>query len=87
LEWLHKEAHPSPEDDEDWTLYKPEFSIAIYKMMVATDWRHLPYPGGLLDQPDWLLADLFTLAWRKNALKEMSKAPPRGAPKAMVFGR
>jgi len=62
-------------------------SLAIYKMMVATDWRHLPYPGGLLDQPDWLMADLFTLAWRKNVLKEMAETPPGVFSRAMVFGR
>lgn len=33
------------------------------------------------------MTDLFTLAWRKNVLKEMAKAPPGAFPKAMVFGR
>lgn len=62
-------------------------SIPIYKMMVATDFRHLPFPGGLLDQPEWLTLDLFTLIWRKSVLKEMAKAPPGGMAKTMVFER
>jgi hypothetical protein len=55
-------------------------------MMVATDFHHLPFEGGLLDQPEWLMADLFTLTWRKSVLKEMSKKPPGGLAKAMIFG-
>jgi hypothetical protein len=46
-------------------------------MMEATDWRFLPYGGGLLDQPDWLMADLFTLshekAWIKHVQEEERK--------------
>jgi len=61
-------------------------SIPIYKMMVATDFRHLPFGGALLDQPDWFILDLLTLAWRKSVLKEMAKNPPGGMAKAMVFG-
>jgi len=55
-------------------------------MMVATDFRHLPFGGALLDQPDWFILDLLTLAWRKSVLKEMAKNPPGGMAKAMVFG-
>lgn len=49
-------------------------SIPIYKMMVATDWRHLPFAGGVLDQPEWLWADIFTLIWRKAILKEAGRS-------------
>jgi hypothetical protein len=31
-------------------------------MMEASDWRHLPYPGSLLEQPEWIIEDLWT--WR-----------------------
>lgn len=37
--------------------------------MEATGWRHLPYPGGLLDQPDWLMEDLFSLAAEQERIK------------------
>lgn len=53
-------------------------SLAIWKMMIATDFRHLPFPGGLLDQPEWLMIDLFTLSWRKAVLKEQVKSPLAG---------
>lgn len=43
--------------------------------MIATDFRHLPFPGSLLDQPEWLMADLFTLSWRRAVLKEELRSP------------
>lgn len=43
--------------------------------MEATSWRHLPFPGALLDQPDWLIHDLYVLAWRKHILEEQQKGP------------
>jgi hypothetical protein len=61
-------------------LNQPELSLAIWKAMEATEWRHLPYPGGLLDQPEWLIQDLYTLAWRKAVIRESLKSPIRGKP-------
>jgi len=44
--------------------------------MEATDWKYLPYAGGLLDQPDWLLEDIFTLSWRSRYVREMVRDIP-----------
>jgi len=30
-------------------------------------------PGGLLDQPEWLLEDLMTISWREGIVKKMLK--------------
>jgi len=49
--------------------------------MEATEWRHLPWPGGLLDQPDWWLSDMRVIAWRRNRIKEMQKMPGARAEK------
>ena len=43
--------------------------------MVATEFRHLPFPGALVNQPEWFMADLFTLSWRKAVLKEQLQSP------------
>ena len=39
--------------------------------MQSFDWKFMPEPGGLLDQPDWLIDDLLTISWRHQILKEM----------------
>lgn len=83
IEWLRKLESKVLEDDADWTLNEPDLSLAIWKAMEATNWQHLPYPGGLLDQPEWLLVDLYTLAWRKAVIKESLKSPIQGKP---LFG-
>lgn len=80
MEWLRREDQPPQETDEDWLLYRPELSLAIWKAMEATEWRHLPFPGGLMDQPDWLIHDLYILAWRKAVVREHLKSPALGAP-------
>jgi len=36
----------------------------------------LPFDGGLLDQPEWLLEDLLTISWIKSHLEEQVKPPP-----------
>jgi hypothetical protein len=79
LEWIRKQDGPVLDIDDDWTLYRPELSLPIWKAMEATDWRHLAYPGGLLDQPDWLIHDLYILAWRKAINREHLKSPAVGA--------
>lgn len=39
--------------------------------MESTDWRFLPYSGGLLDQPDWLIADLLTISGLSQQVRKM----------------
>ena len=46
--------------------------------MESFDWKFLPEPGGLLDQPEWLLDDLATIAWRKSVVEDMLKEAPSG---------
>lgn len=41
--------------------------------MEATGWKFLPYPGGLLDQPEWLMQDLFRIRAASERVKEKSK--------------
>ncbi len=41
--------------------------------MEATGWKFLPFPGGLLDQPGWLMDDLFTLAVEKQQIEDAMK--------------
>lgn len=38
--------------------------------MHALDWRFLPYPGGLLDQPELLMNDLLQIEAEYQRLKE-----------------
>lgn len=73
-------------DDDAWLLHRPELSIAIWKSMEATSWKHLPFPGGLLDQPDWLIHDLYTLAWRKQVIRDQLKQPAAAGKPFKAFG-
>jgi hypothetical protein len=50
-----------PGDEETIWLNDLERSWKVWTLLEATGWRHLPLPGGLLDQPDWLLSDLMTI--------------------------
>lgn len=45
-------------------------------MVQGFDWQHLPYEGGLLEQPEALIDDLLLISWRKSILKEMMKPTP-----------
>lgn len=79
---MRAEDQPTQDDDEDWTLHQPKMSLAIWKAMEATQWRHLPFPGNLLDQPDWLIHDLYILSWRRSVLRELAKSPLAAAKQA-----
>jgi len=57
-------------------LHHPELSWRTWRLMEATDWRFLPYPGGLLDQPDWLMADLLTIGGLSQQVKNMLPTGP-----------
>lgn len=39
-----------------------ERSWKIWTLLEATGWKFLPYAGGVMEQPDWLLSDLMTIA-------------------------
>jgi len=45
--------------------------------MQAFDWAFLPYPGSILEQPEWLMDDLMVIQKRRNLLKELFE---RGSP-------
>ena len=69
-------------EDEEWPgrLVRPEVSLPLYQLYLAFDGQHLPWPGGLLDQPDWWIHDVNLLAERKAKLRrerERSRAPMR----------
>jgi len=50
------------------------------------EWRHLPYPGGLLEQPDWLFEDLFTIAWRRRWVDEHAVSGIAAQPGTKILG-
>ena len=88
LDWMRKADSNADDEEDDWTLDQPELSLSIWNAMEATGWQHLPFPGGLLDQPDWLIHDLYVLAWRKHVLRrQLESTPlPEGIPKHIAFG-
>jgi hypothetical protein len=49
-------------------------------------WQFLPYAGGVLDQPDWLMEDLFVIAWRKECVERMLKGPGGGSAEVTRHG-
>lgn len=62
---------------EEWDLNEPELSWKVWVMLETMEWKHLPYAGGILDQPEWLMEDLYTLSARRSALKSAMKETPR----------
>ena len=61
-------------EDDEWFLNRPELSWRIWCLVEAHGWEKLPFDGGLLDQPDWLMEDLATISWRKKIIEDMVKA-------------
>jgi hypothetical protein len=57
----------------DVALYDLEMAWRAWILMEATDWRFLPCAGGLLDQPETLIADLLTIAALSHRVKEATK--------------
>lgn len=60
------ESLPSP-------VLNHEESWSIWMIVRAFDWKALPYSGGLLDQPDWLLNDLLNLESEYRRLRDEIK--------------
>jgi hypothetical protein len=54
-----------------------EESLAIFQLCKNVygdapmgEWRHLPFPGTLLEQPDWWMHDYFVLEWRMGLRRD-----------------
>lgn len=41
----------------------------MWSQMKAIDWAHLPNAGGLLDQDELLMTNIFTIQWEYEVLK------------------
>lgn len=52
----------------DLYLVDPDFSYDVWRVMKAFDFRLLPYGGGILDQPDWLMHDLLQIQSAYNKI-------------------
>jgi hypothetical protein len=63
LRW-HQRRRKDPVDLDDWTPPRDlEKAWTVWTLLESTGWRHLPMPGGLLDQPDALMSDVAIIAW------------------------
>ena len=65
-------------------FYDMEASWSVYEKMEAFAdgygaWRFLPHPGGLLEQPEWLMEDLLTWRWLANKVKKQQEAQKKDA--------
>lgn len=54
-----------------------EYSWEVWQLMEATGWDHLPFAGGLLDQPEDLMADLIAISARRTEVEELLVPGPR----------
>ncbi len=63
------EGDPPEEEELEGTPEDMELAFQVFTQMQATDWRFLPAPGGLLDQPELLMNNLFILAGKYQELK------------------
>jgi len=72
-------------ENDDWDLNKPQLSWRIWCLVESHGWEKLPFAGGLLDQPDWLLEDLSTISWRKQVIEDMMQ-PAATTPAGAIRG-
>lgn len=47
----------------------------VWTQLEAVDWRMLPFAGGLLDQPEALMDDVFAIAGAYSSVKKMNDNP------------
>lgn len=50
----------------------------MYTWLEAIEWRHLPNEGGLLDQDELLMGNVFTILFREREYKEHKKVNEAG---------
>lgn len=64
-------------DEWDWSLHRPEESLRIYKLMQNFSGEFgsvvLPFPGSLLEQPQWFLEDFAKISMRKYIMEKESE--------------
>jgi hypothetical protein len=68
-ETLEAAQEQPAEDDDDWALHRPELSFEIWKLWKSFGEKFLPFPGSLLEQPDWWLHDMRLLNWLDRRIK------------------
>ena len=70
------------EDDalDEWTLDSEIYQLAfkLWFWMKATDYKFLPYAGGLAEQPDRLMSEIAKIAWQYEVTKNHVKANAGG---------
>lgn len=86
--WHQQRGRPpvAEEGDEEWRVFDLDGAFKVWCMLQGLDWSHLPYEGGLLEQPEALMNDLLTISWRKNIIGEMLKPTPT-TPSGQLRGR
>jgi len=65
-----------PEDRSIEIPFAPETSWPLYlqmKSLAGMGISALPYSGGLLDQPEWLMDDFFTFASNEQEIRNLRK--------------
>lgn len=62
----------------DVQLNDPDGAWYVWRLMEATGWRFLPYPGALLDQPETLIDDLMIISQASMHVRETLKAKESG---------
>jgi len=88
LRWLNSSKSTSVADltDEQWTLNNPDLSWKVWVLLENMGWQHLPYPGSLLEQPEWLFNDLFTISWRRRWIDEHAASGVGAKPGTKAVG-
>jgi hypothetical protein len=87
MEWnearinAEKGKHPEGADAlfEDWTIENIETAWRVWTFLDSIEWKHLPDPGGILDQDEHLMTDIATLARMSSLVREELKANNAGS--------
>ena len=48
----------------------PDLAYAVWSQMQATEWKHLPFAGGLLEQPEALWDGVMKIEFMNRRTKE-----------------
>lgn len=66
-----EEAQGEREEPEDWDPpNKLDLAWTVWVLLESTGWAHLPFQGGILEQPEAIMSDVSTIAWLASIIKD-----------------
>jgi len=76
-QWVEQSKADTNDLPDVVTVKDFDTAWAVFTQLNATDWRHLPYAGGLLDQPEQLWNDVITIAGLERRIRKLMDKPKK----------